>query len=341
MENRNIVSILAIVLLITMFLTGCQVENTLVDFPDDNLIIHFIDVGQGDSTLIIFPNDEIGLIDAGSRSGRKDLVSYLQDLQIKKIDYLIGTHPHEDHIGGLPEVIRNFEIGKIYLPNKTNNTAIFEELLNEIKDNNLKISQGKTGVKIIDSGDLEFYMIGPSGEYSNINNNSIVTKVIYKNFSALITGDAEEEAESHMIQEGHNLKANILRVGHHGSSTSTTEEFLDRVKPDYSIISLGKDNSYGHPHREVLDLLNKRKIPILRTDELGTIIFQTDGDKLTLLNDIPKIPVGETIYIGNLNSKIFHMEDCNSLPNEENQIVFSSKEEALKEGYRAHSVCIE
>lgn len=352
MKDIKRIYLIAIVLITMTILIGCEEGALPTEFPKDNLIVHYIDVGQGDSTLVMFPNNEVALIDAGTRAGREDLVKYLKQFNIKKIDYLIGTHPHEDHIGGLPEVIRNFEIGKVYLPNKTNNTQIFEELLNEIKNKDLKISQGKTGVKIIDSGDLQFYMIGPSKEYQNINNNSIVTNIIYKNFSTLITGDAEKEAETDMIKEGHNLRSDILRVGHHGSNTSSSDEFLDKVDPAYAIISLGKDNTYGHPDTEVMDSLEKRKILSLRTDELGSIVIQTDGDKLTWLTDITgKVTNHDTnninepennefIYIGNMNSKTFHAEDCNSLPKEENRIIFNSKEEAIEEGYKPHSVCI-
>ena len=343
MKNKRITGIIVIALIAMMVLMGCDELTMTTNFPEDNLEIHYIDVGQGDSTLVIIPNDEVALIDAGTRGGREKLVSYLKKSNIKKIDYLIGTHPHEDHIGGLPEVIRNFEIGKVYLPNKSNNTQIFEELLNEIKNKGLKISEGKTGVNMIDTRELKFYTIGPSKEYANMNNNCIVTKIIYKNFSTLITGDAEKEAESDMIEEGHNLKADILRLGHHGSNTSTTEAFLDKVDPSYAIISVGKDNIYGHPDREVMDSLEERNIVALRTDEMGTIVIQTDGKKLNWLTDISEgriIDDNEEIYIGNLNSKIFHAEDCNSLPNKENQITFNSKKEAIEKGYKAHSVCI-
>lgn len=348
MKNKKIFSLVVIVLVTMMILIACEEGVIPTSFPEKNLIIHYIDVGQGDSTLAVFPNNELALIDAGTRGGREDLVKYLKSFNVKKIDYLIGTHPHEDHIGGLAEVIRNFEIGKVYLPNKINNTQIFEELLNEIKNKGLKISEGKAGVKIIDSGELKFYIISPSKEYTNTNNNSIVTKIIYKDFSTLITGDAEKEAESDMIEEGYNLKADILRVGHHGSNTSSTGPFLDKVDPAYAIISLGKDNSYGHPDNEIIDSLEERNIVTLRTDEEGSIVIQTDGKQVKWLTDIAGNRItdekkeqevqGET-YIGNLNSKTFHAEDCNSLPNKENQIIFNSKEEAIKEGYKAHSVC--
>lgn len=343
MKNRKISIILCILLISILGISGCESDFVSVDNIENNLFIHFIDVGQGDSTLIVFPNNEVALIDAGTRAGRKEVVNYIKDKNIKKIDYLIGTHPHEDHIGGLPEVIRNFEIGKVYLPNKTNNTAIFEELLNEIKNHNLKITEGTSGVSIIGNEDLEFMILAPSREYDSINDSSIVAKVVYKDFSTIIMGDAEKESEADIIKEGYNLKADILRVGHHGSSTSSTKEFLDKVQPTYSVISLGNDNSYGHPHRETIESLDNIDSIILRTDLLGTIVFETDGKKITLINvvnlDKPN-KTGQSVYIGNSNSKIFHLDSCKSLPNKENQILLRGKEDALKQGYKPHSVCI-
>lgn len=348
MKNKKITIILFMFLISILILGGCESDfvsgDNLEYNLEDNLLIHFIDVGQGDSTLIVFPNKEVALIDAGTIARRKEVVEYIEKQNIKRIDYLIGTHPHEDHIGGLPEIIRNFEIGKVYLPNKTNNTAIFEELLNEIKNHNLKITEAKAGLNIIDDRDLRFTIMAPSMEYSSINDSSIVTKIVYKDFSTIITGDAEKESESNMVKEGYNLKANILRVGHHGSSTSTTEEFLNKVNPDYAVISLGKDNTYGHPHREIITALESRDIITLRTDILGNIVFKTDGKNIELINDVnldKSNKNDENIYIGNINSKIFHLNSCSHLPNKENQILLKGKENALKQGYKPHSICVE
>jgi competence protein ComEC len=344
MKNRIITIVLFMLLISILILGGCESEFVSEDNLEDNLLIHFIDVGQGDSTLIIFPNKEVALIDAGTIARRKEVVEYIEKQNIKRIDYLIGTHPHEDHIGGLPEIIRSFEIGKIYLPNKTNNTAIFEELLNEIKNHNLKITEGKAGLNIIDHRDLGFTIIAPSLEYNSINDSSIVTKIVYKDFSTIITGDAEKESESNMVKEEYNLKANILRIGHHGSSTSTTEEFLNKVNPDYAVISLGKDNTYGHPHREIIEALEGRNIITLRTDILGNIVFKTDGKNIELINDVnldKSNKNDENIYIGNINSKIFHIDNCSHLPKKANQILLKGKENALKQGYKPHSICVE
>lgn len=344
MNKRKVSLLLSVLLVLGMFLFGCESNIDFLDEDDgNNLLVNFIDVGQGDSTLIEFPNGETCLIDGGPRSSSEDLIDFLKTRKIEKIDYLIGTHPHEDHIGGLPEVLKNFKVEKVYLPNKTANTVIFEDLLKEIKKNNLKIIVGKSGLNIADKDGIKFDIIAPNNEnYSNTNNYSIVTKIVYKDFSLLVTGDAERESELEMVEKGYDLKSKVLKVGHHGSSTSSTSEFLEKVNPDYSIISLGKDNSYGHPHKEAIERLEQINTKILRTDELGTIVIKTDGENIEILNKIEndKTVLEGKYFIGNKNTKVFHSKDCNSLPNKENQITFKSEEEALKEGYKPHGKCI-
>ncbi len=344
MNKRKVSLLLSLLLVLGMFLFGCESNIDFLDEDDgNNLLVNFIDVGQGDSTLIEFPNGETCLIDGGPRSSSEDLINFLKTRKIEKIDYLIGTHPHEDHIGGLPEVLKNFEVEKVYLPNKTANTVIFEDLLKEIKKNDLKIIVGKSGLNIVDKDGIKFDIIAPNNEnYSNTNNYSIVTKIVYKDFSLLVTGDAERESELEMVERGYDLKSKVLKVGHHGSSTSSTSEFLEKVNPDYSIISLGKDNSYGHPHKEAIERLEQINTKVLRTDELGTIVIKTDGKNIEILNRIEndKTMLEGKYFIGNKNTKVFHNKDCNSLPNEENQITFKSEEEALKEGYKPHGKCI-
>lgn len=346
--SKKRISLLLYILVISLALIGCT--DTFYENEDyeGKLAIHFIDVGQGDSTLIQFPNGEVSLIDGGTRNNGEKVVEYLQKLRIKKIDYLIATHPHEDHIGGLPKVVKNFEIGKVYMPNKTANTRIFEELLSEIDNKGLKITLAKGGDTIIDEGQLKYTVLAPNREdYDNTNNFSIVTKVKYKNNSFIVTGDAEKESELEMLQGNYDLKANVLRVGHHGSSTSSIDEFIEEVDPEHAVISLGKDNTYGHPHTEIVDKFSKMEINILRTDELGNIVFISDGSKIELVNavDFPNgnvenndLETGK--YIGNVNTKIVHTKDCGSLPKKENQIMFDSLEEALKNGYKPHEKCV-
>lgn len=336
---------LIMLLILSIGLTGCNYEvaeivNTEKNYKD-KLVVHFIDVGQGDSTFIQFPNGETSLIDGGTRKSRDKVVNYLQDLGIDKVDYLIATHPHEDHIGGLPEVIRNFSIGKVYMPDKTANTNIFEELLKEIKNKDLKITLAEGGNSIIENEKFKFIILAPNkDDYIETNDFSIVTKIEYMDTSFIFAGDAEKSSELDMIDKNYNLKSNVLKIGHHGGRTSSNEEFLKKVNPDYSIISVGANNTYGHPHKETLDRLNNVGSNIMRTDELGDIVIISNGKEITISEKIITEAETKVQYIGNKNTKIFHTKDCNSLPKEENQIFFNSLEEAKKNGYKPHENCV-
>lgn len=346
MRRNKIHLFILAVLIFSTILAGCNHQiSHISDASEDyssKLILHFIDVNQGDSTFIEFPNGETSLIDAGSRGAGDKVVSYLNNLGVKKIDYLIATHPHEDHIGGLPKVIRNFDISKVYMPDKTSNTLIFEELLKEIKNKHLKITLGKGKDIIMDEGKLKYSILAPNrNDYSITNDFSIVTKVDYMDNSIIITGDAEKNSERDILNENYNLKADILKVGHHGGSTSSIEEFLNEIKPEYSVISVGRDNSYGHPHSETLDRLNKIDTTIMRTDKLGDIVFISNGKEVTFIENTASENKNKAQYIGNKNTKVFHSLNCNSLPKEENQIIFQSIEEAKKNQYKPHKTCVE
>ncbi|MCF6465892.1 ComEC/Rec2 family competence protein [Clostridium sp. Cult2] len=345
MKRYRFISFLAVFLIFSMVLTGCTVEiATKAENPKDykdKLIVHFIDVGQGDSTFIQFPNGETSLIDGGSRQYGERVVNYIKDLGIEKIDYLIGTHPHEDHIGGLPEVVRNFKIGKVYMPNRTANTRIFEELLLEVDSQDLKIHLAKAKDYIIDDEQLKYYILAPNrDDYSETNDFSIVTKIEYMKNSFIIAGDAEESSELDMIKNSTNLKSDVLRIAHHGGRTSSNEKFLEKVNPKYSIISVGSDNSYGHPHRETLNRLKEIDTYIMRTDELGNIVLVSDGNELTHLGEATEKSSTQIEYLGNKNTKVYHSKDCNSLPKEENQIIFKSMKEAEENGYKPHDKCV-
>jgi len=246
------------------------------------LSVHFIDVGQGDCSLIV-DGDIAVLIDAGESENSSKIIAYLNSLDIKKLDYIIATHPHSDHIGGLSEIINTFPVGKIYMsrmPDElTPTTVVYENLLNAISDNGLKISTPKFGEKL-DFGNAKLELYPPLEEFDGINNFSIVSRLTHSNNTFLFTGDAEKEVEKSLLNENIDLKSKVLKVGHHGSNTSSTTAFLEEVEPEICIVSCGYQNSYNHPSSAVIKRLNAYTGNIFRTDLLGTIVLNSDGKTL-------------------------------------------------------------
>lgn len=262
--------------------TTTSVNNLNLE-EENELKIYFIDVGQGDSALLEY-NNHYMLIDAGDNSEEEFMVEYLNSKNVNTIDYLIGTHPHADHIGGMDAVIDNFDIEKIYMPNATTTTKTFEDVLDSIEEKNLSITEPVTGTEFM-LDDIPIEILSPDIEYDELNNNSIVLKLTYNDISFLFTGDAEELAEYNILNSGYNVSSNVLKVGHHGSYTSTTDEFLNAVNPQYVVISCGKNNRYEHPHKETLQKLENSNREIFRTDEDGTIIFSTTGKNLEIITE--------------------------------------------------------
>ena len=243
----------------------------------DNLEVHFIDVGQADSILITTGSDAM-LIDAGENEDGDLVVDYIKSLGISDLDYVIGTHPHEDHIGGLDDVINTFDVGKVLMPKKESTTKTFEDVLLSIQNKGIKVTTPKVGAKY-NLGQAEWTILAPSQEYEETNNSSIVIRLIFGDNSFMFTGDAEEKSEKEILKTG-DLNSDLLKVGHHGSISSTSIDFLKQVNPTYAVISVGKDNRYGHPHKEIIERLTEQNVEILRTDELGTIILTSDGNDL-------------------------------------------------------------
>lgn len=297
MKKKNIYWLIAIALVcISMLLGGKDivdkstqnsenynaniVNNDNIDLDGKILEVHFIDVGQGDSTLVI-QGEHSMLIDGGTNESYTVIEEYLKSHGIEKLDYIIATHPHEDHIGGLDDVINNFDEDKILSPKVTSTTKTFERFVNSVKNKGKKLTTPLVGQQY-ELGEAKFEIVAPNSEkYDELNNYSIVIKLSFGNVSYLFTGDAQKESEQEILDKGIDIKSDVIKIGHHGSNTSTSSNFLDAVAPKYAVISLGKDNSYGHPHKEVIQRLKLSNIVTYRTDESGTIVSKTDGNVIS------------------------------------------------------------
>ncbi len=340
-----------------------------------DLRVSFIDVGQGDSEFIELPNGETLLIDAGTNETGQNVTNYIKSLGYTSINYVVGTHPHEDHIGGLDDVINTFDVGSLYMPKVTADTQTFEDVLDAAESKGLMINTAKAGVTLVDSDGLSVKMLAPTQDsYDNTNDYSAVIKVVYDDTSFLFTGDAEEYSESLISGD---VKADVLKVGHHGSSTSTSQAFLDRVSPSYAVISCGRDNSYGHPHSETLQKLSAAGVIVYRTDELGTITAVSDGKTITFDTSTANTSTAVTpnnasntsgntssdtqavspsaqaggqetsanetgkTYVLNTNTKKIHLPECSSVDkmSESNKAYTDDYDKAIADGYEPCKIC--
>ena len=336
------------------------------DNAESSLRVNFIDVGQGDSEFIELPNGETLLIDAGTNETGADVVNYIESLGYSSIDYVVGTHPHEDHIGGLDDVIRTFDVESVYMPKVTADTKTFEDVLDAVDEKGLTINTAKAGVTLVDGDGLSVKMLAPVlDEYDNTNDYSAVIRIVYDDTSFIFMGDAEQYAEDLITGD---VDSDVLKVGHHGSSTSTGEAFLERVSPSYAVISCGLGNSYGHPHTETIEKLGG--IPVFRTDEMGTIVATSDGSEISFRTlgksdtgnaaqpeathktdtaaspgyDEGSVSEGLDIsdgYILNTNSKKIHLPDCSAVDNmsDSNKAYTDDYDQAISEGYTPCKIC--
>lgn len=291
--NKLIKIIIGLVILIVITIQGNlfdNVSNATASINDstksdkidakvnENFSVSFIDVGQADSVLIRNGNYNM-LIDAGNNEDGEKLVNYFKSLGIEEFTYVFATHPHEDHIGGMDDIINNFKIDNYYMSNKLSTTKTFMDVLDALDGRNLKYTVPNKG-DTLKLGDANIKVIYPGDDKSNINDSSIVLKITYGKNSFLLTGDATSNVERKIYNE--DIKSDVLKVAHHGSSYSSTDVFLDKVKPYYAVISVGKNNIYNHPSNKTLEKLNKRNIKVYRTDLDGTIVFISDGDNLSV-----------------------------------------------------------
>ncbi|MBC7766130.1 MAG: MBL fold metallo-hydrolase [Hyphomonadaceae bacterium] len=277
-----------------VLLTACNVtppqdaptptsSTTVISSAVPMLTVQFIDVGQGDSILITLPNQQHMLVDAGDLGSEHILVPFIEKQGVKKIDYVIATHPHADHIGGMEQIIKHFEIGKVYMPKATATSKTYEAVLQAIKAKGLTIAQAKAGVSVIDEQALQATFLAPIGaQYEGLNDYSAVLKLRYQDNDILLMGDAEKTSEQQILASGAYVHADLIKIGHHGSHSSSSPAFMKAVDPKYAVISSGKSNRYGHPHKPTLDLLTKSGIAIFRSDVDGTITATCDGKNIVV-----------------------------------------------------------
>lgn len=327
------------------------------------LTVHYLDVGQGDCILAAC-DGEYMLIDAGDNDQGTKIQNYLKKQGVKKLKYAVGTHPDADHIGGLDVILYKFDCDTVMMPEAAKETTTYQDVVDAMKQKGYRNTVPEPG----DSfrlGSAVCTVLGPMKEYEDVNDYSIVLKIEHGDNRFLFMGDAEEEAEADLLRSGVDVGADVLKVGHHGSRSSSSRQFLEAVGPSCAVISCGEDNSYGHPHAETLNNLRAMGVSVFRSDEQGTIVAASDGSKITW-NSAPsdtwkageptggyvaavgsgrpqskrpdaQFPTGEASaadnYIGNKNNGKLHRATCDSLPLEKNQAVFASREAAVAAGY--------
>ena len=318
-----------------------------VDAPFE---MHFIDVGQALSVLVEC-DGQFMLYDGGNVDDGSLVVSYLQKQGVEQLQYVFCSHAHEDHVGGLAAVMAKFPAGHAYSPVTESSTKCFNDFVKYTQQQGLQLEVPSVGT-VWPLGSATVTLLGPVTGYSETNNTSLVLRIDYGSTSFLLTGDMEKTAETDLVNSGANLKADVLQVGHHGSSTSTGYLFLNAVLPEMGVISCGTGNKYGHPHEETLSILRDAKVDVYRTDLQGTITIGSDGQNFTVgtehfvpdsqLNptDPSSSSTAQQAYIGNVNSKKFHLPTCANLPAEKNQVLFSSYDEAIAAGYTPCASCI-
>ena len=261
-------------------------DSPQAEIPDREIVVHFIDVGQGDAELIMTSDGKTVLIDSGTPESRTVLTGYLKEQGVKKIDYFVLTHPHADHIGGAAAVLDAFDVVNVIMTDAPTTTSTYKKVLQKIDEKDCGVIFAEAG-KEYSLGEAKITILGPVSDYSDdLNNTSIVLRLTYGRTVFMFTGDAEKKAEQDMLTKlpASYFRADVLKLGHHGSSNSTSDGWFFAVSPEYAVISCGRNNDYGHPHREILSLLKKNGTTYFRTDTDGSIVMSSDGESVKIIS---------------------------------------------------------
>ena len=258
-------------------------DNVIPHTAEGYVWVHFIDVGQGDSILIRTADNAV-LIDSGPRQAESNIIEYIQSLGITTLDVVVGTHPHADHIGSKQGILNAFDVLEVWMPDVTHTTRTFERFVDAIYENNIEVNLTTAGDRL-QAGQIQMTAVAPiTGGHRNLNDYSIVLHMQFGQTSFLFTADGEDYTENKILAAGTNIRSDVMLVGHHGSRSSSSDAFLDAIQPSIGVISVGADNTYGHPHGVVMDRLNERNLEILRTDEMGTVVLISDGTTVRTYN---------------------------------------------------------
>ena len=288
-QGRRVIAVMAIIAVILgiayalfperidRFVSSLGLGDTAIS-KDAEVSFHFIDVGQGDATLIV--TDEVHiLVDCGIYDYHDELAEYIKKYT-DKLDLFVFSHAHDDHMGGAAAIINSFEVSEVLMTEYDSDSAFYGRAIDAIEDREVKVTEAVAG-NTYKVGDVNIDVLGPMKDYGDANNNSIIMRVEADGVSAMFSGDAEKTPEADVAEKyGSALKCDIMKAGHHGSSTSNTRKFIDLVDPEYAVVSCGKDNSYGHPHREIRAMYKEMGIKWYRTDESGTVVIEAIDGKL-------------------------------------------------------------
>ena len=311
-----------------------------------SLQVHFIDVGQADAALVICDGHYM-LIDGGNAEDSDLVYSYLERHGAKNLDYMVASHAHEDHIGGLSGALNYAKVDTALCPVTEYSSKVFQNMVKYLEQQGKSLTVPAPGDKF-DLGSARVEILGPVQEYDDTNNTSIVLRIDCGETSFLFTGDMETGAEKDLLESGADVRATVLKAGHHGSDTSTGYQFLREVSPRYTVISVGEGNKYGHPSDEVLSRFRDAGTEVYRTDMQGHVIAESDGKTVTFRTekeaDTATNPTGNStlqMYVGNSGSKKFHLSDCASAKNiqEDKKVVFLTRLQAVLEGYEPCGRC--